>query len=327
MTHSTADDRRWMRAAIALASRGRGVSTPNPNVGCVLVRDGRVVGRGWTQAGGRPHAEAMALTAAGDTARGATAYVTLEPCAHDSARGPSCSNSLIAAGVARVVAAVTDPDPRTQGTGFARLQAAGIAVGIGTEQAAAEAVMAGWWSHITTGRAHVTLKLATSLDGCIALPNGDSQWITGARARAATHMLRARSDAILVGRGTLNADAPRLTVRLPGLEDRSPRRLLLSTRHDAPDGWDIVHTPQEAVHADGVNDLMIEGGAATASAFLSADLVDTLIIHRAPILIGNGRHALSDIGLHALHDVHDRWRLTNEVRLGVDTLQQFERHR
>ena len=321
------DDRRWMLAAIALASRGRGRTTPNPNVGCILLRDGRVVGRGWTQPGGRPHAEAMTLAEAGDAARGATAYVTLEPCAHDSPRGPACSSSLIAAGVARVVAAMTDPDPRTSGKGLARLRDAGIAVTEGVETAAAQAVMAGWWSRMTLGRAHVTLKLAMSLDGCIARSDGESQWITGPSARAATHMLRARSDAILVGRGTLEADTPALTVRLPGLEVRSPRRLLLTSRDTAPDDWGIVHTPEQAVQQDGVNDLMVEGGAQTASAFLAADLVDTLVIHRAPILIGAGRPALGDIGLTQLADAHGRWQRTEKAQLGEDTLTTFRRRR
>ena len=324
---SAGDDRRWMLAAIALASRGRGRTTPNPNVGCILLRDGRVVGRGWTQPGGRPHAEAMALAEAGDVARGATAYVTLEPCAHDSVRGPACSTSLITAGVARVVVAVTDPDPRTHGKGLARLRDAGIAVIEGIETAAAQAVMAGWWRRITQGRAQVTLKLAMSLDGCIARADGESQWITGSAARAATHMLRARSDAILVGRGTCEADTPALTVRLPGLEDRSPERLLLTSGNSAPDGWHIVHSPEDAVRHNGINDLMVEGGARTASAFLAADLVDTLVIHRAPILIGAGRPALGDIGLSHLADAHGRWRQISEQHLGQDSIATFHRQR
>lgn len=314
-----------MQAAIALATRSRGLSTPNPNIGCLIVRDGQIVGRGWTQAGGRPHAEAMAIEAAGERARGATAYVTLEPCAHVSPRGPACADLLIAAGVARVVAAVRDPDPRTDGQGLARLAAAGIAVSDGTGRDDAIAAMAGWWTRATLGRAHVTLKLATSLDGCIALASGESRWITGERARAATHLARARSDAILVGRGTWEADRPALDVRLAGLEARSPRKLVLSGGGLA--GAESVSSPEDAVAMDGVNDLFVEGGARTAAAFLGADLVDTLMLHRAPILIGGGWAALADIGLGSLADAHGRWALTDARQLGSGRIEQYQRVR
>jgi len=319
------DDQRWMQAAIALAARSRGLSTPNPNVGCVIVKDGRVLGRGWTQAGGRPHAEAMALGAAGKAARGATAYVTLEPCAHESQRGPACADLLIAAGVARVVAALRDPDPRTDGKGLARLAAAGISVSDGVGRDAAMETMAGWWARATRGRAHVTLKLATSLDGCIALPSGESRWITGNRARAFTHLVRSRCDAILVGRGTWETDRPALDVRLAGLESRSPRRLVLSAS-DLADA-ECVASPNAAVTLYGVNDLFVEGGAQTAAAFLAADLVDTLMIHRAPILIGGGRAALTDIGLASLNDAHGRWTLIDARQLGSDRIEHYQRVR
>ncbi len=319
-----AHDARWMRAAIALASRGRGHSTPNPNVGCIIVRGGRVVGRGWTQPGGRPHAEAMALAEAGANARGATAFVTLEPCAHASERGPACADALVAAGVARVVAATRDPDPRTNGAGLARLAAAGIAVDEGVEADAARRVMAGWWTRATTGRAHVTLKLATSLDGCIALGSGESRWITGPRARAAAHLERARSDAILVGRGTWDADTPALDVRLAGLEARAPRRLVLTRRSLAAPGVETVATPEQAVALEGINDLLIEGGAGAAAAFLGAGLVDTLLIHRAPIIIGGGRPSVGDIGLASLGPAHGRWRLADALMLGPDRIERYE---
>lgn len=319
------DDQRWMQAAIALAARSRGRSTPNPNVGCLIVKDGRVLGRGWTQAGGRPHAEAMALGAAGKAARGATAYVTLEPCAHESQRGPACADLLIAAGVARVVAALRDPDPRTDGKGLARLAAAGISVSDGVGRDAAMETMAGWWARATRGRAHVTLKLATSLDGCIALPSGESRWITGNRARAFTHLARSRCDAILVGRGTWETDRPALDVRLAGLESRSPRRLVLSAS-DLTDA-ECVASPNAAVTLYGVNDLFVEGGAQTAAAFLAADLVDTLMIHRAPIFIGGGRAALTDIGLASLNDAHGRWTLIDARQLGSDRIEHYQRVR
>ena len=188
-----------MAAALALAERTRGRTAPNPNVGCVIVKDGSVVGRGWTQPRGRPHAEAMAIAHAGAESRGATCYVTLEPCAHVSQRGPACSDLLVEAGVARVVLAVADPDARTNGAGIARLQAAGVAVETGVAADAARRSMAGFVSRQARGRPHVTLKLATSLDGCIALASGESRWITGPEARAHAHLERARHEAILVG--------------------------------------------------------------------------------------------------------------------------------
>ncbi|WP_267434648.1 bifunctional diaminohydroxyphosphoribosylaminopyrimidine deaminase/5-amino-6-(5-phosphoribosylamino)uracil reductase RibD [Sphingomonas sp. GM_Shp_1] len=312
-----------MGVALALADRGVGRTAPNPNVGCVLVRDGRVVGRGWTQAGGRPHAEAMALAQAGEAARGATAYVTLEPCAHVSPRGPACSDLLIAAGVARIVAAMGDPDPRTNGRGFARARTAGIAVTTGVREAEARAMIAGFLTRRAKGRPFVTLKLATSLDGKIARPDGESRWITGPEARAHTHLERSRHEAILVGRGTLEADSPRLDVRLPGLEDRSPRRILLA--RTAEPGWETIASPQAIADLSGVDRLMVEGGARTASAFLAADLVDRLLLYRAPILIGEGRAAIGDIGLTRLADAHGRWRLTDARMLGSDRLEVYER--
>jgi diaminohydroxyphosphoribosylaminopyrimidine deaminase/5-amino-6-(5-phosphoribosylamino)uracil reductase len=315
-----------MAAAITLASRGRGLSTPNPNVGCIIVNDDHVVGRGWTQAGGRPHAEAMALEQAGGAARGGCTYVTLEPCAHESARGMACADALIAAGVARVVVATLDPDPRTNGAGMERLSAAGIDVTQDVLSDAARAAMAGWWTRATLGRPHVTLKLGLSLDGCIAMADGLSRWITGERARAHAHLLRARSDAILVGRGTWAADAPSLDVRLAGLEARSPRRLML-TSGSAPDGWTALSSPRAITGLDGINDLLVDGGAGAASAFLAADLVDTLILYRAPILIGGGRAALGDIGLSALGDAHGRWRLADARALGQDRVEIYQRMR
>ncbi|HEV2600204.1 bifunctional diaminohydroxyphosphoribosylaminopyrimidine deaminase/5-amino-6-(5-phosphoribosylamino)uracil reductase RibD [Sphingopyxis sp.] len=312
-----------MAAAIALSQRGRPESAPNPNVGCLIAKDGMVVARGWTQAGGRPHAEAVALAAAGDAARGATAYVTLEPCAHASPRGPACSDLLIAAGIARVVIAAQDPDARTDGKGIARLQAAGVEVVFNVLPAEARAAMAPWWTRRADGRPFVTLKLATSLDGCIARADGSSRWITGDRARAHGHLERAQHQAILVGRRTHAVDAPRLDVRLQGLEERSPKKLLL-TRGEAPEGWTAVSSP-EAIND--VDSLLVEGGAGAASAFLAADRVDRLLLYRAPILIGGGKPALGDIGLTDLADAHGRWRLSDSRLLGTDRLDVYERVR
>jgi len=315
-----------MGAALALASRGVGQTAPNPPVGCVLVKRGRVIGRGWTQPGGRPHAEAMALAQAGANARGATAYVTLEPCAHASTRGPACADSLIEAGVARLVVAMQDPDPRTDGAGLARAAGAGVTTSLPVRSADAARIMAGFLTRQRLGRPHVTLKLATSLDGKIAAANGASRWITGEEARAHAHLERARCDLIIVGRGTLDADQPRLDVRLPGLEDRSPRRALL-TRDAAPDGWIALASPQDISGVEGVDAVLVEGGAATAGAFLAADLVDRLMIYRAPILIGEGRDAIAGLGLGKLADAHGRWRLTDTRMLGIDSLAVYERVR
>nr|WP_295659732.1 bifunctional diaminohydroxyphosphoribosylaminopyrimidine deaminase/5-amino-6-(5-phosphoribosylamino)uracil reductase RibD [Polymorphobacter sp.] len=326
---SDRDDARWLGAALALAERGVGRTSPNPSVGCVIVADDRVVGRGWTQPGGRPHAEAMALAAAGDAARGATAYVTLEPCAHVSARGPACSDSLIAAGIARVVASGIDPDPRTAGAGIARLRAAGITVDV-VAQPAAERLNAGFFTRQRHGRAHVTLKLAVSLDGCIALPDGTSRWITGAPARRHAHLERARCDLIVVGGGTLVADDPALDVRLDGLEDRAPRRAVLSRSLEViPAGARIG----EALLVRDLDDLdpailtvLVEGGAAVATTLLAADCVDRLLIYRAPILIG-GRHSIGDLGLADLSSAHGRWRLAAALTLGPDRVEEYDRVR
>jgi len=311
-----------MDAALTLASRGQGLTAPNPSVGCVIVGGGHVVGRGWTRPGGRPHAEAIALAEAGEAARGATAYVTLEPCAHESARGPTCADLLIAAGVARVVVALRDPDPRTDGKGIARLAAAGIEVATGIREAEARRTIAGFLTRRLKGRPFVTLKLATSLDGCIALANGESRWITGPEARAHAHLERARNEAILIGRGTLDRDSPRLDVRLPGLEDRAPRRVLLSAR--TADGWHMISQPSAIATLVGVDHLLIEGGAQTAATFLHNNLVDRLLLYRAPVVLG-GKPGIADLGLSELSSAHGRWHLTDTRMLGSDRLEVYER--
>jgi diaminohydroxyphosphoribosylaminopyrimidine deaminase/5-amino-6-(5-phosphoribosylamino)uracil reductase len=315
-------DRRFMAAAIALSRRGRGLSTPNPNVGCLIVREGRVVGRGWTQKGGRPHAEAQALAQAMEQARGGTAYVTLEPCFHLSPRGPRCADLLARAGLKRVVIALRDPDPRTDGQGADYLSAQGVAVEMGVLADEAAAAMAGFMMRQTLGRPHVTLKLGLSLDGRIALADGSSRWITGPDARAHAHVERARHDAILVGGGTLRADAPRLDVRIAGLEARSPRRIVLSAQA-APDGWKRIAQPEHIAALDRVDHLLVEGGAQVAAAFLRAGLVDRLLLYRAPILIGYGLAGIGDIGLTDLGQAYGRWRLVDERRLGVDRLEVY----
>lgn len=330
---TVSDDTRWMGAALALGERGRGRTTPNPNVGCVVVADSKVVGRGWTQPGGRPHAEAMALAQAGEKSRGATVYTSLEPCAHISTRGPACSDLLELAGVARVVVALGDPDLRTNGAGVARLRDAGIAVDLGTGAAAARSAMVGFLMRRQHGRPAVTLKLALSLDGATALGSGASQWITGPEARAHAHLERTRHDAILVGRATIDADDPTLDVRLPGLEPRSPRRFILSRtpdlHHSAPDGalpWENLAAPDAIGTLEGIDTMLVEGGPAAAAAFLSADLVDRLLLYRAPILVGGGR-TLPDIGLADLAEAHGRWAMSDARTLGSDRLEVYERVR
>ena len=221
------EDAAWMRTALGLARRGLGRVWPNPAVGCVLVSEGRVVGRGWTGDGGRPHAEVAALTAAGARARGATAYVTLEPCAH-TGRTPPCTEALIAAGIARVVVGIEDPDPRVDGKGVEALRAAGIAVEVGCLATEALDVNRGFLTRIATGRPLVTLKLATSIDGRIATGAGESRWITGPRARSEVHLMRAQSDGVLVGAGTVRNDDPKLDVRDIGLAAASPVRIVVT---------------------------------------------------------------------------------------------------
>jgi diaminohydroxyphosphoribosylaminopyrimidine deaminase / 5-amino-6-(5-phosphoribosylamino)uracil reductase len=226
-------DLRSMRAALALARRGLGTVWPNPAVGCVIADQGRVIGRGWTQPGGRPHGETEALGRAGEAARGATAYVSLEPCCHWG-RTPPCTDALIAAGIRRVVVALEDPDPRVAGEGVRRLRSAGLHVDIGLCEAEAAEINAGFFCRLRNGRPLVTLKLATSLDGRIATGRGESQWITGPPARERAHALRAANDAIIVGTGTALADDPQLTCRLPGLAHRSPVRVVVDRRLRIP---------------------------------------------------------------------------------------------
>jgi len=311
-----------MALAVKLGEGARGSTAPNPNVGCVIVSAaGEIIGRGATQPGGRPHAEAVALAEAGVRAKGATVYATLEPCVHRSARGPACADLLIEARPSRVVVALKDPDPRTNGEGLKRLRAAGIDVRVGTGRSAAAASLAGFLTRLRTGRPRITLKLALSIDGKIALPSGESKWITGTDARAHVHLERARTDIILVGRGTYLADQPALDVRLPGLEQRSPRRALL-TSGDAVEGWETLCSPQDVGRLHDVNDLLVEGGSATATAFLTADLVD-----RIPIIVGDGKSSFGYVGLDAIADAHGRWALVDERRLGPDRLEVYERVR
>jgi diaminohydroxyphosphoribosylaminopyrimidine deaminase/5-amino-6-(5-phosphoribosylamino)uracil reductase len=318
-------DREYMNRALQLAVRGLTTTTPNPRVGCVLVKDGVVVGEGWHERAGEAHAEVHALRKAGDAARGATAYVTLEPCAHHG-RTPPCADALIEAGVARVVAAMRDPNPLVSGEGLARLERAGIAVAVGLMEDGAEELNVGFVSRMTRGRPWLRLKVAASLDGKTALLNGRSQWITGPEARRHAHAWRARSCAIMTGSGTVIDDDPSLTVREVPCE-RQPLRVVIDGRLQTPptaqvlanegalvfsaqrgslpnaevvlastgDGKvDLVGVVDELARR-GVNELMVEGGSRLNGALMRAGLVDELLIYQAPLLIGDQARGMFDL--------------------------------
>jgi diaminohydroxyphosphoribosylaminopyrimidine deaminase / 5-amino-6-(5-phosphoribosylamino)uracil reductase len=340
--HSQTDiDKEFMRHALGLAVRGLGVTTPNPSVGCVIVSGEHIVGRGWTQAGGRPHAEAMALVQAGERAIGSTVYVTLEPCAHESPRGLSCSDALITAKVNRVVFAMADPDPRTAGQGRARLAAAGVSVTTRVCEAEATWHLRGYRMRVAKARPWVTLKLAVTMDGFIAQTDATSQWLTGSVARDHVHQLRSQQDAIVVGNGTVRADNPKLGVRLPGLEHRSPVPIILSrSLKSAPPGTHLAENTKTRVVAapvmadfltnlgyEGMMHVLVEGGAATAAEFLSADLVDEIHLYRAPVLLGQGRHMSAFLDAQQLASAHGLWYITDQRRLGVDDLTIYHRIR
>ena len=275
-----------MDRALELAERGRGTASPNPVVGAVLVRDGNVVGEGWHERPGEPHAEARALDQAGDAARGATMYVSLEPCSHHG-RTPPCADAIVAAGVARVVVGTRDPNPEVNGAGIERLRAAGIAVEV-EDSLAARAANAGYLSVHERGRPWVILKLATTLDGAFAVPG--RRWVTGEAARRRVHELRARVDAVAVGMGTVRADAPRLDAR--GVEaPRQPRRLAFGAG-PLPEGSELelrsgeLEPELRALAAEGVQSLIVEGGPSLAASFLDAGLVDEVRWFVAPVVGG-----------------------------------------
>ena len=315
-------DHAMMARALRLAERGAWTTRPNPMVGCVLVRDGEVVGEGWHQRQGGPHAEVLALEAAGERARGATAYVNLEPCAHTGSTGP-CADALVAAGVSRVVAAMRDPFPRVDGSGFERLRAAGIQVAHGLMEAQAQALNRGFVSRVVRGRPWLRVKLAMSLDGHTALESGESKWISGEAARRDVMRWRARSGALLTGSGTVMADDPQLTVRLdapadfvpplrvvldPGLAtvargriregdaptlyvhaaNAKPPRELPSDRVAVPANGNALdlHAVLRVLAERGINEVQVEAGATLAGAFMRAGLVDEVLLYMAPVLLG-----------------------------------------
>jgi diaminohydroxyphosphoribosylaminopyrimidine deaminase / 5-amino-6-(5-phosphoribosylamino)uracil reductase len=287
-----------LERALELAERGRGTTKPNPIVGAVVVRDGEVVGEGWHERAGGPHAEVVALQQAGERARGAALYVTLEPCAHHG-RTPPCADAVIEAGVIRVVAAVGDPDPRTNGHGFERLRSAGLEVELpgGAPERRARAQNEAWRIWAREGRPFVTYKAAVTLDGRMTVPG--SRWVSGEESRRLVHELRAASDAVAVGMGTVRADDPALTAREVGAA-RQPRRLAFG-RGPLPSGseLELVSGPLEEelgrLATQEVQSLLLEGGPTLATAFLEADLIDKLLVFVAPRLSGRGPHLFGDV--------------------------------
>lgn len=287
-----------LERALELAERGRGTTAPNPVVGAVLVRDGEVVGEGWHERPGGPHAEIVALEAAGERARDATLYVTLEPCAHHG-RTPPCADAVAAAGVSRVVAAVGDPDPRTEGAGFARLRAGGVEVELagGEVEWRARVQNEGFRTWAALGRPFVLCKLAVTLDGRVTVPG--SRWVSGEESRRRVHELRARMDAVGVGLGTVRADAPSLSARDVGAQ-RQPRRLAFG-RGPLPEGSELelrsgpLEEELARLAEEGVQLLLLEGGPTLATAFLAAGLVDRLMLFVAPAIAGSGPRFLGEL--------------------------------
>lgn len=316
------DDAAFMDRALRLAASVRAVAHPNPWVGAVLVAADGAVHEGATAAPGGPHAEAGALSAAGGAAAGATLYVTLEPCAHHG-RTPPCAEAIVEAGVSRVVVAVEDPDQRVQGQGLARLRASGIHVDVGLRERQVSEQLAPYLKHRRTGRPWVVLKLAATLDGRTAAPDGTSRWITGEAARADVHRLRSESDAVLVGAGTVRADDPSLTVRL--VAGRDPERVVLGTAaagrriHPVLElGGDLEQVLDELGRQDVVQ-LLVEGGATVAHAFHIAGLVDRYVVYLAPALFGgdDARPMFAGPGVGTIADLW-RGRTVEVARLGED---------
>ena len=328
---STPSDSAYMARALQLAARGRYTARPNPMVGCVLVRDGDVVGEGWHELAGEPHAEIHALREAGDSARGATAYVSLEPCAHHG-KTPPCADALIEAGVSRVVAAMQDPFDDVAGRGIEKLNEAGVETEVGLMQEAAEALNTGFVSRMTRGRPFVRLKVAASIDGATAMESGESQWITGPEARKDVQRLRAQSGAVMTGIGTVLADDPGLDVRDPDIDTRGaqPLRVVLDSRLRMPPGARMLELPGDTLvccvvgheaptleeagaevrefgaHGDVVNvfevlaalaereinDVLVEAGTRLAGYLLEKDLLDELVIYQSPHIMGSNTRGM-----------------------------------
>jgi len=357
---NVAEDRRFMALALALGRRGLGRTWPNPAVGAVVVKDGEIIGRGWTQPGGRPHAEIEALRRAGAMARGATLYVTLEPCSHHG-KSPPCADAVIVAGIVRVVSAMEDPNPEVGGGGHARLRSAGVAVDVGVEADTARHDHAGHIRRMGDGRPHVLLKLAISADGKVAGAERQRVAITGNAVRDRVHLMRARSDAIMIGIGTALADDPVLTCRLPGMAKMSPVRVVLDTRLRLPINsrlvqtaretplWIIANAPPESgaalrahgakvIEVDdkdglrtvlrdlatrGITRLMVEGGPTVASALIEADLVDEAVFFHSPVVIGEAGVAALEARADQL--LKHNFQCVASESVGPDRQETYER--
>jgi len=363
MKHSLSDDERWMRVALAYAQRVRGQTMPNPAVGCVLVKDGVLLAGAHTAPSGRPHAETQALALAGDAARGATAYVTLEPCAHIGHTG-ACAQALIDAGVVRVVLAVQDVDTRVQGRGVQMLRDAGITVTLGVCEAEASHHHAPFFSRVQRNLPHVSLKIATSLDGCIANAHAQSQWITGGAARQYGQYLRATHEAIVTGIGTVLADNPQLTCRLHGREAASPVRVVVDTQLRIPEDAELVATAKhvpvwvitgcdvdsakaarlrdagvqimcadtphvscvrilQMLAAQGVSSVLVEAGQRLSTAMIDAGVVDALYWFRAPLVIGEGGLRAFALDGGRALAEMERFQLQHIRKLGEDVLEFY----
>jgi diaminohydroxyphosphoribosylaminopyrimidine deaminase/5-amino-6-(5-phosphoribosylamino)uracil reductase len=349
------EDHAFMVRAIELTRRGRNTCTPNPSVGCVIVKDGRVIAEGWHERAGEPHAEARALASASESVAGATVYVSLEPCSHHG-RTPPCADALIAAKVARVVAALEDPNPLVMGRGARRLRDAGIRVDVGLLADEALEAHRGFVWRMTRGRPWMRIKAAASLDGRIALANGASRWITSEEARRDVHELRARSCAMLTGIGTVLRDDPALTVRHVACE-RQPRRVVIDSRLDMPldakilvgeapivmtvsddagrraaleaRGVEVVRVPNEGEKSDlaavarllaerGFNEVTVETGGKLMGSLVRAQVVDELVIYYAPLLLGDKAQSLFALPQWSSLDEAPRLRIVDVARLGPD---------
>lgn len=349
-----------MRHALRLAARGLGTTSPNPAVGAVIVKDDIIIGRGWTARGGRPHAETVAIAQAGDAAKGATLYVSLEPCSHQGKTGP-CADAIIKAGIKRVVAACTDPNPQVAGKGFEKLRAAGIEVIEKVCEKQALQLNEGFFSVIKRGHPFVTMKLATSLDGKITTGEEGNKWVTSEASRKVGHYMRATHDAILTGIGTVASDNPALTCRLPGREEDSPQRVVIDSYLKIPvtaavlpawiftseealkkskehakaledKGCRIFTAPRDGAYlslnvvlekltAEGVTRLMVEAGSKLATAFIKQNLVDSIYWFCAPLIIGD--KGLSGIEGELSLSKSPRYTLSGTHAIGNDTLEIY----
>ena len=357
-------DERWMRLALSLGSRGSGQTWPNPFVGCVIVKDSLVVGRGFTQKSGRPHAEIVALAQASSHAKDSTVYVTLEPCAH-TGKTPPCVDNLIKAGVKKVVIATIDPDPRVAGQGIKILKDAGVEITLGVLKEEAEQAHSGFFSRLNKKRPFVSLKIATSIDGRIATQTGNSKWLTGPESRQFVHYLRATHDAILIGRGTAETDNPRLDVRGFGKDINQPVRIVIdsdvkidvnsnlaSTANDVPllichtnktnftdisgtgavsilcnrsDSGVDLENAMEQLAQYGLTRVLCEGGGKLGAALIKANLVDELILMQAGLAIGSeGTASLGKMDISTLNDAPN-FMLKETRKIGNDTLSIWSR--